>query len=126
MCAGIVMDDVVAVMNEGVTSLTCRIQHMGSWNTINLWKILPSGDRVQIVSANNKTNVTIPNKAMQGRLFADIQNTKYESRLKLWIYTLECNDEGMYACEADIGHPLPEAKAKLSLKGKCTVVIVRL
>ncbi|XP_060075028.1 uncharacterized protein LOC132554735 [Ylistrum balloti] len=116
--SGIVMKDVVAYMNEGVTSLMCRVQHLGNWDAIRIRKILPSGDRVPVVVASNETNVTIQDPNMQGRLFADIQTTKYEANLKLWIYTLQCADAGIYVCEVDTDYDLPESQAQLSLKVK--------
>ncbi|XP_033760565.1 uncharacterized protein LOC117342500 [Pecten maximus] len=116
--AGIAMNDVVAYMNEGVTSLTCRVQHIGPWDAIRLRKVLPSGDRIPVVVASNKTNVTIQDPNMQGRLFADIQTTKYEAELKIWIYTLHCDDAGTYVCEVDADYVLPESHAQLSLKVK--------
>ncbi|XP_021372171.1 uncharacterized protein LOC110462516 isoform X2 [Mizuhopecten yessoensis] len=115
---GIVMHDVVAYMNEGVTSLTCRVQHLGSWSALRLRKILSSGDSITIVVASNKTNVTIQDPNMRGRLFADIQTTQYEANLKLWIYTLECDDAGTYLCEADVDYELPATRAQLTLKVK--------
>ncbi|XP_069104654.1 uncharacterized protein [Argopecten irradians] len=115
---GIVMNDVIAYMNEGVTSLTCRVQHIGPWDAIRLRKVLPSGDKIPIVVASNQTNVTIQDPNMQGRLFADIQTSKFEAELKLWIYTLHCDDAGTYVCEVDADYNLPESRAQLTLKVK--------
>ena len=99
--------------------MSCRLLHLGDWNAITVWKLFPSGSRVKLLTTKNKTNVTLANSPYRSRLFGVVENTRYSTELKFWIYSLVCDDAAMYACEADVPFALNEAYGKLLLKGTC-------
>lgn len=111
------MTNVVAYMNERLTSVTCRLLHMGSWQFIKMWKVLKTDDRIELLTIFNNTKFILTNSTMKGRIFADVQSTKNEVDVKLWLYNLECGDEGIYECTADVPFDIPVAQGNVMLKG---------
>ncbi|KAH3810122.1 hypothetical protein DPMN_138508 [Dreissena polymorpha] len=115
------MSNVVANLNEGVTSLKCRLNHVGDWQTITISK-RANDDRVAfdvITATNGKPDVTVHNSALKGRVFAHVDaSRRYEVEVSLWIYVLACGDEGTYKCSANRELNITPAVGNIQLQVK--------
>ncbi|KAK3602483.1 hypothetical protein CHS0354_022349 [Potamilus streckersoni] len=118
------MTSTVAFLKEGVTSIRCRLLHLGEWSHITIWKIRPNGNKTKVLTVDRKVGTAIYETFMKDRIFADIVSTRYEVEVNLLIYVLTCEDEGWYRCTADVPFELPEAEGEIIVKVKPEAPII--
>ncbi|KAL3848300.1 hypothetical protein ACJMK2_019168 [Sinanodonta woodiana] len=118
------MTSTVAFLKEGVTSIRCRLLHLGEWSHITIWKIRTNGNKTKVLTADRKVGPAIYETFMKDRIFADIVSSRYEVEVNLWIYVITCEDQGRYTCTADVPFELPEAEGEIILKVKPDAPII--
>ena len=113
------MNDVVAYLNEGVTSLQCRLDHLGQWTNVTISKEGSDGRWERVVSVISGGNdVIVHDTNMKDRIFVHTESTnEFELKLNLWLYVLTCADEGLYRCEAYTPSDFKEVTGKIDLRG---------
>lgn len=116
---GLEMSSVDAYLNEGVTLLTCRLLHIGSWSSISVYKYVSKVNKTRILTVyDGSSNVTVEQEVSR-RIRATVDKpSKYEVVITLWVYSLGCQDEGIFSCAADVPFAVPEAFGRLNIKSK--------
>jgi hypothetical protein len=116
---GLEMSTADAYLNEGVTLLTCRLLHIGSWSSISIYKYGSDVSKTKVLTVyGGSSNVTVE-EAVKHRLRATVDKpSKYEVLITLWVYSLGCQDEGLFSCAADVPFAVPEAFGRLNIKSK--------
>ena len=115
------MSDATAFLNEGVTSLTCRLQHVGRWSGVRISKVTPMGRNYNILKVKHSPSgapTRMVTNALRHRFFSAVTTKRYEVEVTLWIYKLSCRDEGEYICEAEVPFYIPGAIGTVHLIGK--------
>ncbi|XP_061167653.1 uncharacterized protein LOC133176554 [Saccostrea echinata] len=116
---GLEMTSADAYLNEGVTLLSCRLLHVGAWTSISIYKHASNGNKSRILIAYNDSTNPEVEKEVSHRFRATIDKpSKYEVNITLWVYSLECKDEGQFSCTADVPFAVPEAFGRLNIKAK--------
>lgn len=118
------MSSADAYLNEGVTLLSCRLLHVGTWTCISVFKHGAEGSRSRVLVAYNDSNTPVIEKEVSNRLRATTDRpSKYEVVITLWMYSLGCEDEGEFSCTADVPFAVPEAFGRLNIIGLLTFSI---
>jgi len=122
---GLQLSNVVAYLNEGVTSLQCHLTHMGDWRNITVAKVLDNGERYDVITVSKEApEAFVHESPMKERVYAHVDNTEmYEVVLNMWIYVLACGDEGTYVCDAGQDLAIQPAVGNLQLLGKLLYTI---
>ncbi|XP_062618598.1 uncharacterized protein LOC134280195 isoform X2 [Saccostrea cucullata] len=116
---GLEMTSADAYLNEGVTLLSCRLLHVGAWTSISIYKHASNGNTSRILIAYNDSANPEVEKEVSHRFRATIDKpSKYEVNITLWVYSLECGDEGQFSCTAVVPFAVPEAFGRLNIKAK--------
>lgn len=124
---GLEMSSADAYLNEGVTLLSCRLLHVGTWTSISVFKHGAKGDRSRVLVAYNDSSTPVIEKEVSNRLRATTDApSKYEVVVTLWMYSLGCEDEGQFSCTADVPFAVPEAYGRLNILAKPDVPSVML
>eukprot|EP00105_Crassostrea_gigas_P010531 XP_011425843.1 PREDICTED: uncharacterized protein LOC105327213 isoform X1 [Crassostrea gigas] len=124
---GLEMSSADAYLNEGVTLLSCRLLHVGTWTSISVFKHGAEGSRSRVLVAYNDSNTPVIEKEVSNRLRATTDRpSKYEVVITLWMYSLGCEDEGEFSCTADVPFAVPEAFGRLNIIAKPDVPSVML
>ncbi|KAK3095151.1 hypothetical protein FSP39_010830 [Pinctada imbricata] len=114
---GLSLTNTTAFLNEGVTSLTCRLQHVGRWSGLQIYRETSTGRSVLLVVKYSPKGppIKIMPDTIKHRYFSVVNTKRYEVDVMLWIYKLNCNDNGQYKCRADIPFELPDVVGFVNL-----------
>lgn len=122
--AGLEMSSADAYLNEGVTLLSCRLLHVGTWTSISVFNHNANGNKSRLLIAYNDSSTPVIEKSVSSRLRATTDKpSKYEVLITLWMYSLGCDDEGNFSCTADVPFAVPEAFGRLNIKGMLVIYL---
>lgn len=122
--AGLEMSSADAYLNEGVTLLSCRLLHVGTWTSISVFNHNANGNKSRLLIAYNDSSTPVIEKSVSSRLRATTDKpSKYEVLITLWMYSLGCDDEGNFSCTADVPFAVPEVFGRLNIKGMLVIYL---